>query len=774
MRTLGALLALALMPACNTATPTTTPADGTTGAATSTPTPFDALNLGFEQADTPEGWKVARSKYPVSVDTSAAFEGSASLRLVHDGVHKSGTVKLELPLSAVAGKKLTAKAQVKTEGVDYGAVTLRLVASRGDDDLARRETPMPERARGTADWTELSVQVEVPTEAETVWLSLDHGGSGTAWFDAIELSVDDLDAPPPPAFFTGRVLDSAGKPAPKTLVAAFSQMGEHSLTETDAEGRFSMEVGPGTYQLGVGGPAGVGTATYIPLQPGDNEPVEVTLALGTQSIKGQVDDQDGRGHGGALAVVATDDDHIYPTRTADDGSWSLLIPPAKEYMAVVQAANGQRVMTMVEDPNALIESTLNREGVAPTAAVEWIRDHHVPLTTVEPGHGLEDMAKLDPMFAKATVVGLGETTHGTREFFQMKHRMLEYLVERHGFTVFGIEANRTECRAIDRYVQTGEGDPKAALRGIYFWTWNTTEVLDLIEWMRQYNASHDEKLHFVGFDAQTPDVAARNVAQFLGTVDPDAPEREAVALFGRPWNNERFDALSKEEQTKTLAALDRLAERFASERAAWTKATSADAFADASEDLTVVRQVLKIRQAPGMDSFSARDRGMADNVLHIEERYGKGTKTVLWAHNGHIARSWTQTDVMGGYIGEALGKRYVSVGFAFDRGGFQAISMDGDEFIGLREHVVGSAAPGEIESALREGGPELFALSLRALPKKGDAAQWLRSPLSMRQIGAAFSADDMTARVVERIPERFDVLLFVEQTTRARPVPRED
>ena len=43
----------------------------------------------------------------------------------------------------------------------------------------------------------------------------------------------------------------------------------------------------------------------------------------------------------------------------------------------------------------------------------------------------------------------------------------------------------------------------------------------------------------------------------------------------------------------------------------------------------------------------------------------------------------------------------------------------------------------------------------------------------MRQIGAAFSADDMTARVVEPVPERFDVLLFVEQTTRARPVPRD-
>jgi hypothetical protein len=31
----------------------------------------------------------------------------------------------------------------------------------------------------------------------------------------------------------------------------------------------------------------------------------------------------------------------------------------------------------------------------------------------------------------------------------------------------------------------GKGDPKALLRGMYFWTWNTEEVLAMIEWMRE-------------------------------------------------------------------------------------------------------------------------------------------------------------------------------------------------------------------------------------------------------------------------------------------------
>ncbi len=413
-----------------------------------------------------------------------------------------------------------------------------------------------------------------------------------------------------------------GKPVADALIAVFSQTGEHSVVQSDGDGRFSMEVAPGAYQLGASGTAGVGGAPPLSLAAGDNDPIEVTLAPGTQTLTGKVTDQQGRGHGGVLAVVGTSDERVYPTRTADDGTWSLTIPPAEQYMAVLQSPGGQRVMAMIEDPNATIESTLNRDGAAPAAAIEWIRKHHVPLSTVEAGQGLDDMAALDSMFAEATVVGLGETTHGTREFFQMKHRMLEYLVERHGFTVFGIEANRTECRAINDYIQTGNGDPKEALAGIYFWTWNTHEVLDLIEWMRAYNASHPKKLQFVGFDAQTPDVAARNVDAFLAKVDASAPERAAVALFGQPWNAERFAALSKKEQAATVTALDQLAQRFEDNKKAWTTATSADDFADAREDLTVVRQVQLQRAAPGMESFSVRDRAMADNVLlmHMDGR----------------------------------------------------------------------------------------------------------------------------------------------------------
>jgi erythromycin esterase len=109
----------------------------------------------------------------------------------------------------------------------------------------------------------------------------------------------------------------------------------------------------------------------------------------------------------------------------------------------------------------------------------------MPIDSISSQSGFEDLRPLQSTILNARIVAMGEATHGTHEFFQLKHRMLEFLVERMGFTVFGIEANWPESLAINDYVLNGNGDPAEALAGLYFWTWNTKEVLDMIQWMRR-------------------------------------------------------------------------------------------------------------------------------------------------------------------------------------------------------------------------------------------------------------------------------------------------
>ena len=72
------------------------------------------------------------------------------------------------------------------------------------------------------------------------------------------------------------------------------------------------------------------------------------------------------------------------------------------------------------------------------AVTEWLATHALELSHVSAGHGFEDLQPLEKWIGDARIVALGEATHGTREFFQLKHRLLEFLVTKMGFTVFGI------------------------------------------------------------------------------------------------------------------------------------------------------------------------------------------------------------------------------------------------------------------------------------------------------------------------------------------------
>lgn len=172
----------------------------------------------------------------------------------------------------------------------------------------------------------------------------------------------------------------------------------------------------------------------------------------------------------------------------------------------------------------------------PTAEQKaWIKEHAVPLKTVEAGHGFDDLQPLKSMIGAAKIVGLGEGTHGTREFFQAKHRLLEFLVEEMGFTIFSIEANMPESYELNSYVMGADGDVDALIGGMYFWTWNTEEVREMVQWMRSYNAAQkakgsDKRVQFTGFDMQTGSVALRKAREFIEKHDPKLAQEKKADL----------------------------------------------------------------------------------------------------------------------------------------------------------------------------------------------------------------------------------------------------
>ena len=115
------------------------------------------------------------------------------------------------------------------------------------------------------------------------------------------------------------------------------------------------------------------------------------------------------------------------------------------------------------------------QEVAPEI-VNWLQANGESFSTPQAGNGFADLQFLRDMIGDAKVVALGEATHGTREFFLMKHRILKFLVQEMGFNLFAIEASWPEANRLNEYVHTGVGDPAILLSGLYFWTWNLSLI----------------------------------------------------------------------------------------------------------------------------------------------------------------------------------------------------------------------------------------------------------------------------------------------------------
>jgi erythromycin esterase len=421
-------------------------------------------------------------------------------------------------------------------------------------------------------------------------------------------------------------------------------------------------------------------------------------------------------------------------------------------------------------PKAVHEKTsaeLDREGPAPAVVVDWVREHAIAIKTPEAGHGFDDLQPLKKIVGDARLVALGEATHGTREFFQLKHRMLEFLVQEMDFNIFGIEATMPEGFDVNEYVLTGKGDPGKALAGLYFWTWNTEEVLRMIEWMRQYNADprHTKKVKFYGFDMQSTVRAAKVTLAFLRKVNPQEAQKAESTLLALydPFNLVRNAPKSK--QDALAAGVKEILQDLDQQKEVAVQRSSEQEWAQARQFIRILQQNLEL-----IGGGASRDKSMAENIGWILDHEAPGSKMVIWAHNGHVAKGPSSTS-MGSYLFKSLGQQMVVFGFAFNQGSFQAVEYPPETFRGRHPFTVGPTSPGGLDATLSAAGKPLAALDLRTLPADGPVHAWFQHSHLVRMIGAVYTPPTPEQFIVAQvITQRYDALLFVDNTSAAHAV----
>jgi len=116
--------------------------------------------------------------------------------------------------------------------------------------------------------------------------------------------------------------------------------------------------------------------------------------------------------------------------------------------------------------------------------------------------GLDDLVPVGKMIGNARIVALGENSHGSSTIYRFKLRMVKFLVEKKKFSIFALEMPAMEAGRINGYVLKDTGTVDNVLKDLTYPSWQTQEMVDIIQWIRSYNITTDKKVEFKGFDSQ--------------------------------------------------------------------------------------------------------------------------------------------------------------------------------------------------------------------------------------------------------------------------------
>jgi erythromycin esterase len=256
-----------------------------------------------------------------------------------------------------------------------------------------------------------------------------------------------------------------------------------------------------------------------------------------------------------------------------------------------------------------------------------------------------------------SLIGLGESTHGTKEFTTLRTEIVKELVTQHNFRVFILEADLIPCTKINDYIQTGKGEAEDLLKDVLLWPWIHEDFLDLIHWMRTYNLNHPlDQLSFLGMDTQLSRIYATRDS--IRKYDPT----QSQAIF------EILDAaLKPKAKIKKLRALS-------------NQLLLQEGKVDLRLQYYIFCRINRLANGEYRD-LGARDHNMARMVQCIRKKYDQNI--IIWSHNSHLRKtksSFFSAKPIGRHLDELFKEDYAAIAFDCQQGHFLAVSYDEKEW----------------------------------------------------------------------------------------------
>ncbi|KQS27820.1 erythromycin esterase family protein [Dyadobacter sp. Leaf189] len=350
------------------------------------------------------------------------------------------------------------------------------------------------------------------------------------------------------------------------------------------------------------------------------------------------------------------------------------------------------------------------------------------------------------------VLGIGEQSHGTSEFFKARISLIKSLVKSGGVTRIALEAPVAEVENLNAYLLTGSGDLKAVLKSFRLFNYECQEFVDLVAEVKTLNKTAKKPITFFGVDMQSPFQALQNISASCFSADKAAAD-SVTKLTGnyKALDNELYSHnISGEDYRELLGLSNAIFTRMEQNGSGCLKNSLV------SRSVAIYKQFLQLNK-PGnfYDVLSTlRDSLMAENLLNA---LTTNDKVILLAHNGHVQKTPNAfSRSMGLFLQRKLGNKYQSLALTTSTGFFTAFTPEAGKV--TDKNPIPTAEAGTFEAQFSQVGKPVFLFKTSRVSRKD-----IRE-LPARYKLLPFGITDKPF-VTGNLLDDFDYVLHIEKTT---------
>lgn len=375
------------------------------------------------------------------------------------------------------------------------------------------------------------------------------------------------------------------------------------------------------------------------------------------------------------------------------------------------------------------------------------------------------------------LVMIGESSHGTREFYHWRQELTKELISRHGFSFVAIEGDWPPAQKVNQFVRSSlpgvASDALLAFDRWPTWMWANVEVVDFIHWLKDWNATVSRPVGFHGLDVYSFYESMDEVVRLLTGISPE------LAVFARD-KYRCLDPYGRDEKAYARSllrapsgceqeVLDVLNTLFQSKLAQ----DHVDEWFDLRQNAQLVRNAEHYYRSlifGDEDPWNIREQHMHSTLEGLLHFYGPGAKAVVWAHNTHVGdhRATDMVDrgqvSLGGLGRELFGDTDLSLlGFSTHRGEVTA-ATEWDGLLQFQKLPPGKS--GSVEDLFHQAVGRLKAPGFCLLFDRKDMQSEFLRIRAHRAVGVVYHPE-REARlnyVPTSLARRYDGLVYIDET----------